>query len=192
MTIEQRLIELDEIIKKDSFRYDRGKANEVNYWIFDYSPKDELIVRDHIRRLKERNARGSDNFKIVEYDLYDFIIDKLEEEGFLKQCEKFEERSGFDRITRAITNLLKINDDENEIVKYIKENTPEDSIVFLTGIGKCYPILRSHKVLNTLSQSFNKSPVVLFFPGTYDEQSLKLFDALKDDNYYRAFKLVKD
>jgi hypothetical protein len=34
-------------------------------------------------------------------------------------------------------------------------------------------------------------PVVLFFPGTYDEQSLILFDELKDDNYYRAFRLVK-
>ena len=26
--------------------------------------------------------------------------------------------------------------------------------IFLTGIGKCYPILRSHKVLNNLHQAF--------------------------------------
>ena len=86
---------------------------------------------------------------------------------------------------------MKINDDDSVIVQHIKANTPENAIVFLTGIGKCYPILRSHKVLNNLHQAFVRCPVVLFFPGTYDEQSLMLFNEIKDDNYYRAFKLVK-
>ena len=40
-------------------------------------------------------------------------------------------------------------------------------------------------------QSVLKAPVVLFFPGTYTEQELILFNEIKDDNYYRAFKLVK-
>lgn len=77
------------------------------------------------------------------------------------------------------------------IVQYIKEHTPENAIVFLTGIGKCYPILRSHKVLNNLHQAFVRCPVVMFFPGTYNEQELILFNEIKDDNYYRAFRLVK-
>lgn len=33
-------------------------------------------------------------------------------------------------------------------------------------------------------------PVVLFYPGNYDGQELVLFGEIKDDNYYRAFKLV--
>lgn len=69
--------------------------------------------------------------------------------------------------------------------------TPENAVVFLTGIGKCYPILRSHKVLNNLHQAFVRCPVVMFFPGTYNEQELILFNEIKDDNYYRAFRLVK-
>ena len=32
---------------------------------------------------------------------------------------------------------------------------------------------------------------VMFFPGTYNEQELILFNEIKDDNYYRAFRLVK-
>ena len=86
---------------------------------------------------------------------------------------------------------MKINDDDSLIVQHIKENTPENSVVFLTGIGKCYPILRSHKVLNNLHQAFVRVPVVMFFPGTYNEQELILFNEIKDDNYYRAFRLVK-
>ena len=101
------------------------------------------------------------------------------------------EAAALDRIVKAVGNLLCVNDDDSLIVRHIEENTPENAIVFLTGIGKCYPLLRSHKVLNNLSQSFGRVPVVLFFPGTYDEQSLILFDELKDDNYYRAFRLVK-
>ena len=31
----------------------------------------------------------------------------------------------------------------------------------------------------------------MFFPGTYNEQELILFNEIKDDNYYRAFRLVK-
>ena len=95
------------------------------------------------------------------------------------------------QIVKAVGNSLKINDDDSYIVRYIKNNTPGNAVVFLTGIGKCYPILRSHKVLNNLHQAFVRVPVVMFFPGTYNEQELILFNELKDDNYYRAFRLVK-
>ena len=63
-------------------------------------------------------------------------------------------------------------------------------VVLITGIGKCYPILRSHTVLNNLHQVVDNVPVVLFYPGNYDGQELVLFGEIKDDNYYRAFKLV--
>ena len=35
-----------------------------------------------------------------------------------------------------------------------------------------------------------KTPLVMFYPGRYDGQSLRLFGKLKNANYYRAFKLV--
>jgi hypothetical protein len=76
------------------------------------------------------------------------------------------------------------------IIRYIQERTPKDAVVFLVGIGKCYPILRSHKVLNNMHQAIDSVPVVLFYPGSYDGQELVLFATIKDDNYYRAFKLV--
>ena len=115
------------------------------------------------------NAAGNDDFKLVVFDLYDYIIDTLEKEGFLDQCYRFEDRRGIDRIVKAVGNLLCVNDDDSLIVRHIEENTPENAIVFLTGIGKCYPLLRSHKVLNNLSQSFGRVPVVLFFPGTISD-----------------------
>ena len=70
------------------------------------------------------------------------------------------------------------------------DRTTNDDIVFLTGVGKVWPIIRSHTVLNNLHRALDKVPVVLFFPGTYDGGSLMLFNEIKDDNYYRAFQLV--
>lgn len=189
--LSQRLDEMEAAIRKPSFRQSSGRANEVNYWIFDYLPERELEVRERIEYMKKKNAKGTDGFELVVFDLYDLIIDFLEQKNFMEKCFQFEQKKGLDRITKAVNNSMKINDDDSLIVKYIKDHTPENAVVFLTGIGKCYPILRSHKVLNNLHQAFVRVPVVMFFPGTYTEQELMLFNEIKDDNYYRAFKLVK-
>lgn len=186
-----RLDEMEKAIKKESFRQTSGRANEVNYWVFDYPADKELEVRERVEYMKNKNANGVDGFNLVVFDLYDIIIDFLEENEFLEQCYKFEEKKGLDRITKAVSNSMKINDDDSYVVRYIKDNTPDNAVVFLVGVGKCFPILRSHKVLNNLHQAFVDAPVVMFFPGTYNEQELILFDEIKDDNYYRAFKLVK-
>lgn len=186
-----RLNEMETAIRKPSFRQSIGRANEVNYWVFDYPPVRELEVRERIAYLKNKNQGGTDGFELVVFDLYDIIIDFLEQRGFMDKCYGFERKAGISRIVKAVNNSLKVNDDDSLIVRYIKDHTPENAVVFLVGIGKCYPILRSHKVLNNLHQAFVRVPVVMFFPGTYNEQELILFNEIKDDNYYRAFRLVK-
>ncbi len=189
--LNNRLDEMETEIRKPSFLRNSGRANEVNYWVFDYPPEKELEVRERINYLKNNIRKEKDGFQLVVFDLYDIIIDFLIDKNFMDKCCDFEEKHGFNSIVRAVGNSMKINNDDSLIVNYIKENTPDDAVVFLTGIGKCYPILRSHKVLNNLHQAFVRVPVVLFFPGYYNEQELILFNEIKDDNYYRAFKLVK-
>lgn len=75
--IEERLDQMEVLIKKPSFRQTKGKANEVNYWVFDYAPEDELTVRNRISYLKNKNIKGTDGFELVVYDLYDLIIEHL-------------------------------------------------------------------------------------------------------------------
>jgi len=189
-SLEERLDLAEHLIKSEGFRQNKGLGNEVGYYVFDYPAEKELVVRERVTYMKHKNSHGSDGFELVVFDLYDIIIDILEKEGFLEQCFVFEKKKGFERIIKSVGNLLKINDSDSLIVKHIQENTPEDAVVLLLGIGKCYPILRSHKVLNNLHQTLDRVPVVLFYPGKYDGQELVLFSTIKDDNYYRAFKLV--
>lgn len=74
------------------------------------------------------------------YDLYDIIIDILEE-GFMEQCFTFENKKGMEHIVRAVDrDLLQVNDEESLIVKYIQEHTPK---------GGCHISDGSWKVLST-------------------------------------------
>jgi hypothetical protein len=189
-SLDERLDIAERMIKAESFRQNKGLGNEVGYYVFDYPAEKELIVRERVEYMKTKNSKGSDGFELVVFDLYDIIIDILENEGFMEQCFKFEKKNGMERIIKAVGNLLHVDDESSMIIRYIQERTPKDAVVFLVGIGKCYPILRSHKVLNNMHQAIDCVPVVLFYPGSYDGQELVLFATIKDDNYYRAFKLV--
>lgn len=190
-TFEERLDKAEAMIKKPSFRKNKGLGNEVGYYIFDYPPEQELLVRERVEYIRKKNEQSDDEYRIVVFDLYEIIIEILKEKGYLEKCYEFEKKRGFDRITKAVGNMLRITAKDSLIVNYIRERTPEKAIVFLVGIGKCYPILRSHTVLNNLHQVIDNVPVVMFYPGKYDGQELILFGEIKDDNYYRAFKLVE-
>ena len=53
--IQERLDLMEAAIKKPSFRQSSGRANEVNYWVFDYPPEFELEVRERVEYLKKKN-----------------------------------------------------------------------------------------------------------------------------------------
>jgi len=190
MTLTERLDKAEEMLKKPSFQKNKGLGNEVGYYIFDYPAEQEMLVRERVEYIRKKNEESIDGFKIVVFDLYEIIIQILKEKGYLDKCFDFEKTKGFERITKAVGNTLRVTAKDSLIVNYIKEHTPEHSVVFIVGIGKCYPILRSHTVLNNLHQVIDNVPVVLFYPGKYDGQELVLFGEIKDDNYYRAFKFV--
>ena len=193
--LQERLDEMDEKIRQPSFRKTTGKANEVNYWVFDYAPEQELEVRERIGYMQRRNEKGTEGFQLMVFDLYDIIIDYLESKNFIEKTERFEERGGLKKVITAVQRTLKITDKDNYMVKYIVAHTPENSVVFLTGIGKCYPLLEApevfNKVLYNMPQEYAATPMVLFYPGTYTEQELVVFNEVIEDNYYRAFRIAR-
>jgi hypothetical protein len=184
---------IDEILPKiidPNFRKNKGLGNEIGFYVFDYNPEDELLVRDRVEFIKEK-AKGAYGLNIVEFDLYEIIIEMLESKGYLKKNFEMEEKKGSEHVIfKATKSTLRITEDDDVFVRYIEERLDNVDIVFLTGIGKAWPIIRSHTILNNLHRIVEKQPLVMFFPGTYDGGTLMLFNNLKDDNYYRAFPLV--
>lgn len=190
MEFKERLDKIWERISDGDFLANRGVANEVRYYVFDYEPCDELIIRDKIKALKKQNNPDADGFQIVEYDLYEMVIQILEEKGYVDKCIKFEDQKGMEYLYTAVTKMLRLTNDDNLIVNRIVETVPQNAVVFLTGVGKVFPFVRSHNVLNNLHQVLDSVPVVMFYPGTWNGQSLSLFGTITDGNYYRAFPLI--
>lgn len=190
-SLEERLDLIQEEISKPTFRANKGLGNEVGYYVFDYPAEEELKVRAHVEFLKRRNQKSMESFELMVFDVYDIMLDFIEQEDLLEACFEMEAEEGMEYLVESVSALLEMSENHNYFSRYIEEHTPENAVVFITGIGKIFPFVRSHKILNNLHQVFDRVPVVLFYPGKYDGLSLMLFSEFKDDNYYRAFELVK-
>jgi hypothetical protein len=192
LSLDERLNRIEQVITEQSFRENKGLGNEVGYYVFDYNPREEINVRNHIAYLKDRINGGNKDFKIVEFDLFHLMIEVLEEEGYLEDFFGLEKENGFFDMAENLVETLGL-DETNElnlIISKILQNDLTDTVIFLTGVGKCHPIIASHNILNNLHQVLDTVPVVLFYPGEYSGQDLKLFGTMDSHNYYRAFRLV--
>lgn len=189
-TIHERLDEILPKITTPSFRENKGLGNEVGYHIFDYQPEYEMIVRNHVVFMKEKVNNDTTNQRIIEFDLYEVILDILDNKGYLQKNFQMEQKKGSQYVLNATRKSLRLTLNNDLVIKYIADRVEADDIIFITGIGKAFPIIRSHVILNNLYKAVGQIPVVLFFPGRYDGQELQLFGEIKDNNYYRAFQLV--
>ena len=71
------------MIKRPSFRQNKGLGNEVGYYIFDYPAEQEMLVRERVEYIRKKNENAIDGFKIVVFDLYEIIIQILKEKAIL-------------------------------------------------------------------------------------------------------------
>ncbi|EJO5349027.1 DUF1788 domain-containing protein [Clostridium botulinum] len=187
--IYERIDEILPKITEPNFRENKGLGNEIGFYIFDYNPEHEILVRDRVKFIKEK-AKASYGLNIIEFDLYNVMLDILDSKGYLKKNFEMEEKKGSEKVFNATKKALRLTLDNDLVVKYIQDRLEGNDIVFLTGVGKAWPIIRSHTILNNLHRIVEEQPLVMFFPGNYDGGTLMLFNTLKDDNYYRAFPLV--
>ncbi len=190
-TIYERLDKILPTIKDKRFRENKGLGNEIGFHIFDYDPKDEMVVREHIVFLKQKINSDSIDINIKEFDMYEIMLSILEGKGYLEKVFDLEAKKGTDAILKPIKNTLRLTQKNDLVVEYIRDRVKENDIVFLTGVGKIWPIIRSHTVLNVLHSVIDHVPLIMFYPGTYSGQELHLFDEISDQNYYRAFKIVE-
>lgn len=189
--LNERFIDLeDRMISVEALtRY--GTANDLRFYIFDYAPADELLVRKETKKLKDRNPA------IVEFDLYEMMLQIIDDEGYMEDVLRMEKDYDKDLLLREVFQpLLSVEEAENAFLDKFKDDIADDgnSIVLITGVGKAFPVVRSHTILNNLQSIFRRNPVVMMYPGRYEikeKTTMRLFERLDDDNYYRAFPLVE-
>ena len=188
-SLTTRFVEIEKQLSDARILLEKGKANELPFFIFDYDPKDELKVRAEVEKLKKNNPN------IQEIDLFTVVVELLQNEGYLEDIKASEKEYDSELLLdQMFRPFLSLEEDDNPVMRYIEEHITDDGnhILLITGVGKSYPIIRSHTILNKLQPIVKKNPVVMMYPGRYDlshSMCLRLFDKLADDNYYRAFPL---
>jgi hypothetical protein len=186
MKIEERLDLLKQEVQKQTFLNQKGLGNEVSFWIFDYPPEKEILVRNTVKKLVV--TLGKKSITALEIDLFDLCLELIETKTDLDKVLAYEKKRGSDDLLKKLIPILKPENIRDAVKEKIDGST---QIVFLTGVGKVWPLVRSHTVLNNLQIILNV-PLILFYPGGYSGTDLSLFNKFHDNNYYRAFRLISD
>jgi hypothetical protein len=182
--LNTRLEQLFTRLTERGFLEGKGMGNEVNFHVFDYDPAHEPVIGSHVPRLVEKLAAKGVN--ALHLNLYDLMLEVLEERRFLEQSFALERSRGGSQLEAALKNVLR----SEVIVERIRAHRAvAHDVVLVTGVGAAFPVLRSHTVLNQL-HSVITEPLLMFFPGRYVAMRLELFDAFDDDHYYRAFEIA--
>ena len=188
MSFTQRLNEIIKKLTSDEFLNSRGLGNEIAFYVFDYPPEEELRVREHIEFVTKQIPSLKPGIKVRHINLFDLMLDYLEQRGFLDKSFDMQKAKGDEALFKALEAPLH----EGRLAKVFADAAEPDKhdFVMVSGVGSVWPLLRTHTLLNNLHPVMEATPLVMFFPGQYDGQALRLFGKLQDDNYYRAFKLV--
>lgn len=182
--IMSRLNQIASRLSEESFLTNKGLSNEVGIHVFCYDPKDELTVGAYFERLKKQTDLP---FRLVECDLYKIFLQICEEKRILKSIPNMEERRGKAYLSEQ---LQKVATPEAFVEKMKYEPHQKGDVLLISGVGRVYPFMRSHKILDNIQHIFSDIPVLMLYPGTFNGQDLGLFGKFLDGHYYRAFNLL--
>lgn len=188
-TFEERLNQVLPRLASSDVLDNRGAGGEIGFWIFDYPPEREMEVRSWVHEVIEPGLRKQKpELRFATIDLFECVVDLLEERDLLEKAFEMQTRRGDDALLRNLRSVLK----EDRLAARIVDVAGVENLdlLIVKGVGSVYPMLRTHTLLSALHPHMRDTPLLMLYPGRYDGVSLRLFNKLGDDNYYRAFRLV--
>lgn len=179
--------ELVTLLGSENFLQMRGLNNEVPFFIYPFSPKDEIRAEKSLSVVvSQLKQLGVD---VVTIDLFQLCAKVLEEKGLLQPILRAEQNQK--PKIKFGAGLQSILDIETVIAPRIAEQSQGHSLVIVHGVGAVFPFVRTHALLETLQIHMPTVPLVLWFPGEYVKNAergfeLKVLDISASDSYYRA------
>lgn len=170
-------------VKQEDFLQMTSLNGEIPFWIVSYNPEQELeITKAYGGLLKKLERKG---IEILDLNLYTIAMQLLQESVGLQEMFDIEQGMSKQEFKEAIQSVLDIQEVLMPQIKNLIDSS-KAQVYFISGVGKVFPFLRSHNILNNLQNIAKDAPTVMFFPGKYTGRNLQLFGLLTDDNYYRA------
>ena len=172
-----------------------------NYYIYQYPAKNEYAMRKDIQAFKAKLERPTSFVNAMLIDLFEVFCVYLKSvtlgDKSLYEDTLEEDKTQPEMVTEELTEDANSDNFILYINKRIKEHLLQNDglkkpYVFIYGIGKIFPYLRTNVFL-TKYEKYNDTSsykIILFYPGHQEGNSFSLFDALEDSHTYRATLLV--
>lgn len=182
-------------ITDPAFLASEGIGNEIACYIFDYPADQELVVREHLGLLQSALASQHPRLTVLYLNLLDVVVGLLEQRGLMAKVLELDAQRDPERLLKAFKGPLSAK----RVAAFIQQqHDPASADLFLlSGVGSVWPMLRAHSLLNCLHTVIGRTPLVLFYPGSFDGTTLRLFGRIASGaerpgshNYYRAFTLI--
>ena len=177
----------EEIFRKlISPNFGKNLGGELPLFIQPIPVTGQTELDGQVERLVSRLGKKGKTAIII--NLYELAMQLLEEEGVLETILEEESDIPQEDISSTLDSIL---DMKSVIIPRIQDKICESNpdFVFITGVGRVYPFIRSHGILNNIEELAMNNNLILFFPGEYNNLQLSLFGTISDENYYRGHNL---
>lgn len=169
-----------------------GPGNEIPFYICPFAPEDQVRMEEECHLLIRELA--GDGVPVLEINLYDLMAGLLRELVDWEELATFEREEPKDVLLEELQSTLNLKEVLIPRIRNLVAAQPP-RVLFLTGVGEVFPVIRSHLILNNLQSVLKDAPTVIFFPGRYahgfaNGSSLQVLCRLEEDHYYRAHNLL--
>jgi hypothetical protein len=182
---------LFQVLRSSDFLAMKGQANEVPLFIQTYDPAEEDELRIMLESLTARLR--SEGLILNRADFFDLVLSELEATRILGDLVR--EEASFSK-AEVFETLRNCSNPKTQLIPRLRDLINDGSqLTLITGSGRLFPFLRTHTILESLQPAMLRHPIVIFFPGRYEQDSsggshLQLFGSIPspviNNPYYRA------
>jgi LPS O-antigen subunit length determinant protein (WzzB/FepE family) len=169
-------------------------------YMYMYNAEKEYEINAEILDIKNRLHRPTNYLDVIILDIYEEFIEYLKQEKMAKTTKfKFYMEREESKQQAVNKSLFKDAYDQRfldflnaKIQTHLKiEDSFQRSYVFLKGFGNAFPYIRASRFFNNFEKHVKDYKLIMFYPGEAKEY-YSLFGLLKDENLYRAIKLINE
>ena len=169
-------------------------------YMYMYDAQKEYEIDKEILSIKDKLYRPSNYLDIMVIDIFEEFTNYLKKEKFgrdLKFDYYLERESGQ---PKQVADALKKDAYDPRFLTYLDNkiqshlNSTEEyevAFVIIKGFGNAFPYIRASRFMNNFEKYIKGFKLIMFYPGEA-KNYYNLFGLLKDENLYRAIKLINE
>ena len=167
-------------------------------YMYMYDPTKEYEIENEILDIKNRLHHPNNYLDVMVMDIFEEFVEFTKNTNFGK-ATKFNfylqhEEKKQEAVQKALekdaydTRFLDFLD--QKINEHLNTSKPSEvSYVLLKGFGNAFPYIRASRFMSNFEKYIRGYKLIMFYPGEAKEY-YSLFGLLKDENLYRAIKLI--